>query len=414
MQKLAILIFAVAVATGAQAQKKATAPQKQSVGELLDAYKFEEASTLINKELQTAKKKKLDTGELEAQLAVANNGTNMLSSTEDVVFVDSIVVDRQKILNVYRIDGESGKIGYLNTLINSGKKSSNAIEEIAYMPQLLDKVFYSSAKDSSTYLFTRDKIDDQWSAARQLSGLEDFGSAQATPYMLTDGSTLYFAAKGEESLGGYDIYMSRYSQDQGEFLKPENIGMPFNSPANDYLYVVDEANNLGWFASDRRQPEGKVCVYVFIPNKTRKAYDSDAENLESFAMLNSVKATQAGHDSDVKAALARLRNVYSEKTSAGKASDFTFVVNDSKTYTSLGDFKNAEAKKYAAQWQEAVKMLSAQKTQLDKQRDAYSIADKNGKNSLASKILSEEQNLQKLSQDISKLEKIIRQKELAK
>lgn len=414
MQKLAILIFAVAVATGAQAQKKTTAPQKQSVGELLDAYKFEEASTLINKELQTAKKKKLDTGELEAQLAVANNGTNMLSSTEDVVFVDSIVVDRQKILNVYRIDGESGKIGYLNTLINSGKKSSNAIEEIAYMPQLLDKVFYSSAKDSSTYLFTRDKIDDQWSAARQLSGLEDFGSAQATPYMLTDGSTLYFAAKGEESLGGYDIYMSRYSQDQGEFLKPENIGMPFNSPANDYLYVVDEANNLGWFASDRRQPEGKVCVYVFIPNKTRKAYDSDAENLESFAMLNSVKATQAGHDSDVKAALARLRNVYSEKTSAGKASDFTFVVNDSKTYTSLGDFKNAEAKKYAAQWQEAVKMLSAQKTQLDKQRDAYSIADKNGKNSLASKILSEEQNLQKLSQDISKLEKIIRQKELAK
>lgn len=414
MQKLAILIFAVAVATGAQAQKKATAPQKQSVGELLDAYKFEEASTLINKELQTAKKKKLDTGELEAQLAVANNGTNMLSSTEDVVFVDSIVVDRQKILNVYRIDGESGKIGYLNTLINSGKKSSNAIEEIAYMPQLLDKVFYSSAKDSSTYLFTRDKIDDQWSAARQLSGLEDFGSAQATPYMLTDGSTLYFAAKGEESLGGYDIYMSRYSQDQGEFLKPENIGMPFNSPANDYLYVVDEANNLGWFASDRRQPEGKVCVYVFIPNKTRKAYDPDAENLESFAMLNSVKATQAGHDSDVKAALARLRNVYSEKTSAGKASDFTFVVNDSKTYTSLGDFKNAEAKKYAAQWQEAVKMLSAQKSQLDKQRDAYSIADKNGKNSLASKILSEEQNLQKLSQDISKLEKIIRQKELAK
>lgn len=414
MQKLAILILAVAVAAGAQAQKKAAAPQKQSVEELLEAYKFEEASTLINKELQTARKKKLDTGELEAQLAVANNGTNMLSSTEDVVFIDSIVVDKQKILNVYRIDSEAGKIGYLSTLINSGKKSTNSIEEIAYMPQLLDKIFYSSAKDSSTYLFTRDKIDDQWSAAKQLSGLEDFGSAQATPYMLTDGSTLYFAAKGEESLGGYDIYMSRYSQDQGEFLKPENIGMPFNSPANDYLYVIDEANNLGWFATDRRQPEGKVCVYVFIPNKTRKAYDPDAENLESFAMLNSIKATQPGHDSDVKAALARLKNVYSEKASAGKASDFTFVVNDSKTYTSLGDFKNAEAKKYAAQWQEAVKMLSAQKAQLDKERDAYAVADKNGKNSLASKILSEEQNLQKLSQNIEKLEKIIRQKELAK
>lgn len=414
MQRLAILILAVAVATGAQAQKKTTAAQKQSVEELLNSYKFEEAATQINRELQTARKKNLSTEELEAQLAVANNGTNMLSSTEDVVFIDSIVVDKQKIINVYRIDNEAGKIGYLSSLINTGKKSTNAIEEIAYMPQLLDKVFYCSAKDSTTYLFTRDKIDDQWSAPKQLSGLENFGSAQATPYMLTDGSTLYFAAKGDESLGGYDIYMSRYSQDQGEFLKPENIGMPFNSPANDYLYVVDEANNLGWFASDRRQPEGKVCVYVFIPNNTRKAYDPDAENLESFAMLNSIKATQAGHDNDVKAALARLKNLYSEKASAKKPQDFTFVVNDSKTYTSLNDFKNAEAKKYAAQWQEAVKMHSAQKAQLDKERDAYATADKNGKSSLASKILSEEQNLQKLSLDISKLEKIIRQKELAK
>lgn len=414
MQRLAILILAVAVATGAQAQKKATAAQKQSVEELINNYKFEEAASLINKELQTARKKKLSTDELEVQLAVANNGTNMLSSTEDVVFVDSIVVDKQKILNVYRIDSEAGKIGYLNNLINTGKKTGNTIEEIAYMPQLLDKVYYSSAKDSSTYLFTRDKIDDQWSAAKQLSGLEEFGSAQATPYMLTDGSTLYFAAKGEESLGGYDIYMSRYSQDQGEFLKPENIGMPFNSPANDYLYVIDETNNLGWFASDRRQPEGKVCVYVFIPNNTRKTYDSETDNLESLAMLNSIKATQAGHDNDVKDALARLKNVYSEQKSANKAGDFTFVVNDSKTYTSLNDFKNAEAKKYAAQWQEAMKMYSTQKTQLDKERDAYSIANKNGKNNLTSKILTEEQNLQKLSQDIRKIEKIIRQKELSK
>lgn len=414
MQRLAILILAVAVATGAQAQKKATAAQKQSVEELINNYKFEEAASLINKELQTARKKKLSTEELEVQLAVANNGTNMLSSTEDVVFVDSIVVDKLKILNVYRIDSEAGKIGYLNNLISTGKKAGNTIEEIAYMPQLLDKVYYSSAKDSSTYLFTRDKIDDQWSAAKQLSGLEGFGSAQATPYMLTDGSTLYFAAKGEESLGGYDIYMSRYSQDQGEFLKPENIGMPFNSPANDYLYVIDETNNLGWFASDRRQPEGKVCVYVFIPNNTRKAYDSETDNLESLAMLNSIKATQAGHDNDVKDALARLKNVYSEQKSANKAGDFTFVVNDSKTYTSLNDFKNAEAKKYAAQWQEAMKMYSTQKAQLDKERDAYSIANKNGKNNLTSKILTEEQNLQKLSQDIRKLEKIIRQKELSK
>ena len=32
------------------------------------------------------------------------------------------------------------------------------------------------------------------------------------------------------------------------YLVPENVGMPFNSPYNDYMYVIDEYNNLGWFA----------------------------------------------------------------------------------------------------------------------------------------------------------------------
>ncbi|MFR3186749.1 MAG: hypothetical protein ACLTOV_01045 [Phocaeicola sp.] len=43
------------------------------------------------------------------------------------------------------------------------------------------------------------------------------------------------------------------------------MGMPFNSPYNDYMYALDDFNNLGWFATDRFQPEGKVCIYVFAP-----------------------------------------------------------------------------------------------------------------------------------------------------
>ena len=32
---------------------------------------------------------------------------------------------------------------------------------------------------------------------------------------------------------------------------------------NNTSYIT-EFNDLGWFASDRYQPEGKVCIYVFI------------------------------------------------------------------------------------------------------------------------------------------------------
>ena len=93
------------------------------------------------------------------------------------------------------------------------------------------------------------------------------------PFMLSDGQTLYFAAKNEESLGGYDIYMTRYDNDERKYLAPENLGMPFNSPANDYLLVIDEFNNLGGFASDRNQPADSVCLYTFIPNESRRTYE---------------------------------------------------------------------------------------------------------------------------------------------
>ena len=70
--------------------------------------------------------------------------------------------------------------------------------------------------------------------------------------------------------------------------------MPFNSPYNDYMYVIDEYNNLGWFASDRFQPEGKVCIYVFIPNNSKQTYNYEAmdqQQMIRLAQIHSLKET---------------------------------------------------------------------------------------------------------------------------
>ena len=36
-------------------------------------------------------------------------------------------------------------------------------------------------------------------------------------------------------MGGYDIFVTRYNSDTDNYLNPENVGMPFNSPFNDYM-----------------------------------------------------------------------------------------------------------------------------------------------------------------------------------
>lgn len=66
--------------------------------------------------------------------------------------------------------------------------------------------------------------------------------------------------------------------------------MPFNSIYNDYMYVVDEAKNVGWFVTDRYQEADKVTVYQF-KHRDEKVFISgkDSDNLIQAAQLKTYK-----------------------------------------------------------------------------------------------------------------------------
>jgi len=118
-------------------------------------------------------------------------------------------------------------------------------------------------------IFSSFKLLDNWSLPVSVSNVINTDANENYPFLMLDGVTLYFASDGENSIGGYDIFITKYASGSQDFLVPENIGMPFNSPANDYMMVIDEQQRIGWFATDRNQPAGKVMIYKFIPNETK-------------------------------------------------------------------------------------------------------------------------------------------------
>ena len=137
-------------------------------------------------------------------------------------------------------------------------------------------------------LFTKDMLGGKWSKPTELTGIDNSESPNY-PFMMADGITFYFAQKGESSLGGYDIFVTRYNSETGEFLRPNNIGLPFNSKANDYMYVIDELDSLGWLVTDRNQPDGKVCIYTFVPSKTRENLNLEEmteDEVKPFALVS--------------------------------------------------------------------------------------------------------------------------------
>lgn len=121
------------------------------------------------------------------------------------------------------------------------------------------------------------------------SGASDiFYSVNDRIYPMVSGDKMYFASDKGEGIGGYDIYMSRWDSRKRDWGTPENLGMPFNSPYNDYLFIDTEDGKYSIFASDRECP-GSDSVYVYVLERqdrpVREAVNS-VEDLRSLCKLD--------------------------------------------------------------------------------------------------------------------------------
>ncbi len=329
----------------------------------------------------------------------------MTMATQHIMFIDSIVVEKKDFLKAYHLSPEAGRIAPYSTFFPH--QSSQAL---TFMNALGNRCFF--AENDST-MSTQEQLQHQWTSTDSLSGINSDRQLQQInyPFMMPDGTTLYLAAKGPESIGGYDIFMTTYDAAEGHYLKPENIGMPFNSTANDYLFAIDEYNQLGFFASDRNQPDSLVCVYTFIPADKYQTYDESQytpEQIASFARIDSIRMTWDNKKVRLDA-LKRLKQA--KRTDKIVVADFDFVINDRLTYHQLKDFK---ASGNQGRYQELVKMRQRYNTiitALEKARNYYLKTKGDEHVALTREIRENEQAQHQLYLAIHQQEKVIRQKE---
>ena len=338
--------------------------------------------------------------------------TNMREMTQQIVIIDSIVTDKDRFLSQYRLSSETG------TLTTTGQFFGKSLSGYAFLNEMGNKVYFSRTDGSGHYrLYTSDKLGNAWGEATSLGGISEGFTDADYPFMMNDGITFYFAAQGEESIGGYDIFFTRYDSRSGSFLKPENIGMPFNSEANDYMYAADEQSGIGYFVSDRRQPEGKVCVYIFILPETRRSYNPSQyteQQIRDFADITRIADTW-GNGHERRAALDRLKAIGTtdahpviETTSAQNTA---IIINDRLTYTSVKDFRSPTAASHYRELLKARERLATIEADLQKTRDRYARADKDGRRLFRDIILQNEEQALLLHNSIHTLEKQIRNEE---
>lgn len=79
------------------------------------------------------------------------------------------------------------------------------------------------------------------------------------PYVSPE-NKLYFASDGHPGLGKLDIFAATRSQG---IIAIENLGIPFNTPQDDFGFVFYEDTDNGFFASNREGGKGDDDIYFF-------------------------------------------------------------------------------------------------------------------------------------------------------
>ncbi len=322
---------------------------------------------------------------------------DLLQSTAKIMFIDSVVVDKDAFLSSLSLPKDLGTV----EVTSDGVSYTNEFGDT--------RVFSSSDSISGRRLFMSHRYGSKWEEPQELSELDNKDAD--FPFLMADGVTLLFSAGGVGTVGGRDIFRTSYNADDMAFYSATNIGLPFNSPANEYLLAISDFDNLGWLVSDRNQPEGKVCIYTFEPTGQRETFDEDTseKEIKAYASISCIADTWAYGDRE--AAMKRVAAFAARMQSAQQTESIEFVVNDETVYTSLTDFQSkANRVQYMSIAEDRQKLEMLEKL-LESTRESYSTAKKSKRYEIGRKIAELEEETEQLSQEIAEAEKVLRNKE---
>lgn len=98
-----------------------------------------------------------------------------------------------------------------------------------------------------------------WSLPKNLGPNINTEFDEDAPFIDVDDQTLYFASKGHQNMGGYDIF--RTTRSGKNWSTPENMGYPVNTVDDDIYLALDAGARSGYYSSDKTGGYGQHDIY---------------------------------------------------------------------------------------------------------------------------------------------------------
>ncbi|MFT7613834.1 MAG: outer membrane protein OmpA-like peptidoglycan-associated protein [Parvicellaceae bacterium] len=113
---------------------------------------------------------------------------------------------------------------------------------------------------------------------------------EGSVYMHPNGDLMFFSSEGHNSMGGYDIFVSR--RKQGQWQEPENLGWPINTPYDDHFFAMTASEKYAYIASNRGGGEGGTDIYKVTFWGEDKYHEIDTEDYLLASIANPITDPQ--------------------------------------------------------------------------------------------------------------------------
>jgi len=107
---------------------------------------------------------------------------------------------------------------------------------------------------------TKKLPNGMWAMPQNLSTLNTPGN-EDFPTLSPDGKTLYFCSNGLPGMGGYDLYKSKWDDENMEWAHPENLGFPLNTSYDEKTISFADDEKHAYVTAVREEGFGDLDLY---------------------------------------------------------------------------------------------------------------------------------------------------------
>lgn len=206
-----------------------------------------------------------------------------------------------QLLFIYKDDNNDGNIyqsernadGWSDPVSLGSDINTDAWETHASITADKEMLVFTSNRSEGGYggrdlWYCKKLPNGEWGLAMNMGSVINTDYEEDSPFISADGKTLVFSSMGHTSMGGFDIFRSKW--EDGAWTAPENIGYPINTSEDDVFFVLNPDGRTAYYSSRMDGGFGDTDIYWL---------KLEAEQSDAMAVLTGMFKVPAADYADI-------------------------------------------------------------------------------------------------------------------